>query len=197
MYDVLALMVPPYTESDWRIMLNRSGSLQFHGDGQALVVSTWQQALSEREPRETIAALESAARLPIVKKSAASTPKALAYRFIALALHIASTDRVRWDARNDFIDTADAWPGDPDTHGYLRLFPLATQDARSSKRVGIWHEPDSHYWAILRDDTPVALVSIDGYVYTAKARIDLDLEYRARGRKLLPVLVHAMGDLLP
>ncbi len=102
-----------------------------------------------------------------------------------------------WDARNDFIDSADSWPGDPETHGYLRQFPLAALDAVSAPTVGVWHEPDTHFWAIKRDDVPVALVSIEGRVYTSTTRVDLAREYRAQGGKLLPILVQTLGGLLP
>ena len=54
-----------------------------------------------------------------------------------------------------------------------------------------------HYWAFLRGEEPVALVSIDGRVYRQDRDYDLAAEYKTSGRRMLRVVSGLMGDLLP
>ncbi len=102
-------------------------------------------------------------------------------------------DRHHWDARNEFIDSS----GDDLTelNGYLAGFPEVRQALPVTPRIGLWHEPESHYWALLRDQA-VAVVSIEGVVHRPDRRIDLAAEYRRHDSRMLPVVVSALADLL-
>lgn len=198
MYDVLALLGPPYMENPTRIMLNRAGSIQVHVGNQMQAISTWREQLLSADPRDVLERIERAAGLPSVKKAAPSTQRVLAYRFVSQVLTITAGDRHAWDVRNEFDDNSGDWFDQVESlRGYLQRFPLAQADARMSPQVGLWSEPESHFWAILRDDIPVALVSIEGGLYVGSNQYDLMREYKRADRKVLPIVVHALGHVLP
>jgi hypothetical protein len=99
----------------------------------------------------------------------------LAYRFIAAALAATVNDEHAWDARNEFIDSSgDSLFDDPELNRYLSRFPEAHRDLLSTPRIGLWHEPESHFWALLRGGEPVALVSIEGWLYAHGTRMELE-----------------------
>ncbi|WP_407941903.1 TY-Chap2 family putative peptide chaperone [Microcella pacifica] len=198
MYDVLALVLPPYEENPTRVMLNRAGSIQVHSGNQMHKVATWSDFLFSREPRRTVALIERAAGLSIVEKAPASGARAIAYRYIARLLSITETDRHVWDVRNEFNDSSgDLFDEVSPYRGYLSAFPLAEADSRAAPRIGIWSEPHAHFWALLRDETPIGLVSNHGLLYVGRDRFDLMEEYVSDGRKLLPCVVRTLGHLLP
>lgn len=203
-YDVLAVFAPPYDAAGARVMLNRAGTMQVHAhDGHngvpdIALIGTWADALSARSPHAVIKQIEDVAQLNALTKAPSSTPRALAYRFIATLLTTAVNDRHHWDARNEFIDSSrDWWPGDPEINGFMDAFPEVQHDFASTPEIGIWHEPESHFWAILRDQIPVAVVSIEGRLYRQDRHFDLVDEYANHGRRMLSVVAGALGDLLP
>lgn len=198
MYDVLALLSQPYMENPTRIMLNRAGSIQVHTGDEMQVIGTWHDQLLSADPRDVLERIERAAGLPSVKKAAPSTQRVLAYRFVSQVLTITAGDRHAWDVRNEFDDNSGDWFDQVESlRGYLQRFPLAQADARVSAQVGLWGEPESHFWAILRDDTPLALVSIEGRLYVGNKKYDLMQEYKRAERKILPIVVNALGHVLP
>jgi hypothetical protein len=203
-YDVLAAFTLPYGKALTHVMLNRAGTMQVHlldghnGAPEVTRIGTWAEALSAQSPHEMVKRIEHAAQLATTTKASKSAPRALAYRFIATLLTMTVNDRHVWDARNDFIDTSgdEWWPGDPEVHGFTDGFPGAREDFPSTPEIGLWQEPNSHFWALLRDEIPVALVSIEGRVYRKGVRLDLAHEYAANGRRMLPLVASILGDLL-
>jgi hypothetical protein len=203
-YDVLAVFAPPHDKARTILMLNRAGTMQVHqNDGlngvpDMMMIGTWSDALSARSPHAVIKQIEDVAHLDVVVKAPSSTPRALAYRFIATLLTMTVNDRHSWDARNEFIDSSgDWWPGDAELHGFVEGFPEARRDFSSTPELGLWHEPESHFWAVLRDQVPVAIVSIEGRVYRAEHHYDLVDEYAANERRMLPLVASILSDLLP
>ena len=89
------------------------------------------------------------------------------------------------------------WPGDAELHGFVEGFPEALRHFSSTPELGLWHEPGSHFWAVLRDQVPVAIVSIEGRVYRAERHYDLAHEYAANERRMLPLVADILSDLLP
>lgn len=203
-YDVLAVFAPPHDAAGARVMLNRAGGMQVHthdghnGVPDISLIGTWADAFSARSPHAVIKQIEDVAQLNALTKAPSSTPRALAYRFIATLLTMAVNDRHHWDARNEFIDSSgDWWPGDPEINGFTDAFPEAQRDFAFTPEIGVWHEPESHFWAVLRDQIPVAVVSIEGRVYRQDRHFDLVDEYANHGRRMLSVVTSALGDLLP
>lgn len=202
MYDVLALYTPPYDAGATQIMLNRAGTIQVHhisGDPHNdVLLGTWADLLAADDPHWMVKNIEDAARLRLAKKAPASTPRALSFRFISAALSATINDRHVWDARNEFIDSSSSYPGSAEVNGYLDAFPAVRDDLRTTPSIpGEWHEPESHYWAILRDQKPVAIVSIEGRVYCRDRRYDLARAYSEQNRQMLPLIITVLGDLLP
>lgn len=202
-YDVLAIFALPHDASSARVMLNRAGTMQIHthdghnGVPDISLIGTWADALSARNPHSVIKQIEDVAQLNTLAKAPPSTPRALAYRFIATLLTTTVNDRHSWDARNEFIDSSsDWWPGDPETNGFIDRFPEVHRDFSSTPELGLWHEPESHFWAVLCDQIPVAIVSIEGRVYRADRRHNLADEYAANGRRMLPLVTNILSDLL-
>lgn len=111
-------------------------------------------------------------------------PRVLAYQFIATALQMHQNSPDEWDARNEFIDTSGmgtGWKKDDDLRGYLNHFPGATERPLLGERspleatppIGSYREPYDHFWAILRANEPVLLVSIEGMIYTQEGTFQL------------------------
>ena len=141
---------------------------------------------------------EDVAQLGSTTKAPASSPRSLAYRFIASLLTVTVNDRHVWDARNEFIDSSgDWWPGDHEVNHFTDVFPEVRRDFVFVPAIGLGHEPASHFWAILRDQLPVAIVSIEGRVYRQDRHYDVAEEYVANGRRMLPLVASVLRDLLP
>lgn len=191
MYDCLALLTPD--ELQPFVQLNRVGAI--HVMARPEYRTTWTEAFEAASPHTVVKEIEQVAGLTIPAKAPASTPRALAYRFIAAALNATVNDRHRWDARNEFIDSSDDNP--TVLNGYLAGFPDVRRSLLATPQIGLWHEPESHYWALLRDESPIAIVSIEGVVYRPYSQIDLATEYRRHDSRMLPVVVSALADVLP
>ncbi len=200
--DVIALFDPRRGEftSQTRIMLNRAGSLQVHQpvheERADAMIGSWDEVLAAHDAHQHLRLIETEAGLGHPGKPPKSTSRALAYRFISTVLNTAVNDRSTWDARNEFIDSSgDWWEDTPELNGYLTQFPNALADLADAPPLGLWHEPESHFWAILRDEVPVAIVSIEGRVYRADRRHDLAGEYAIGERRMLPLVTNILGDL--
>lgn len=191
MYDCLALLSPGDLQPF--IQLNRVGTI--HVMSTPEYRTTWTEALEARSPHAVVKEIEQVAGLRMPAKAPASTPRTLAYRFIAATLNATANDRHRWDARNEFIDSSDDNP--TVLNGYLAGFPEVRRSLLTTPQIGLWHEPESHYWAILCDETPVAIVSIEGIVYRPDRQINLAAEYRRHDARMLPVVASALAEVLP
>ena len=191
MYDCLTLLTAEALTP--LAQINRAGTIQVSGARDFSV--PWDQVISAPSPHATVKQVEAAAGLLPSERTPRSTRKALAYRFIAAALNATVNDRYAWDARNEFIDTADWWPGDAELHGYLEPFSRATADLGSTPRIGLWHEPESHFWGLLRAEEPVALVSIEGKVYVRDRTIDLRSEY-STGKSMQLIVATVLAEFI-
>ncbi|SDD23886.1 hypothetical protein SAMN05216410_3016 [Sanguibacter gelidistatuariae] len=200
MYDVLGIMKPGGRESlAW---LNRTGRIcvatgddRSPSDDDSFQL-TWTDVMAMASPHTAVKAIEVAAGLVLTGKAPASTPRTLAYRVIANVINSCSNDRHHWDVRNEFIDSSS--DDDGVLNGYLDAFPEARSDSARTPRLGLWHEPESHFWAVLRDDEPVALISIEAALYLpGKKPIDMMAEYKRHGRRIIPCMASLLGDLLP
>jgi hypothetical protein len=183
-YDVLAVFSIPLENSPMTVMLNRAGTIQVHSnkatraESNAVVLGTWTDAALPGGAQRITRKIEDTTTFTTTRANVATPTHALAYRFIADALAVAAHDQHDWDARNEFIDSSGDWYlGDPELNGYVDAFPRVRHDFSETPRIGLWHEPESHFWAILRDEMPVAIVSLEGRVYRADHTYDLAVEY--------------------
>lgn len=183
-YDVLRVTSPP---SVWpRVMLNRPGTVQVHyEDHDAHVVGDWAHVLAASTPHTVVKELEGATGWGSPESAPPTTPRSLAYRFLATALTMLVNDRHAWDARSEFDD--DDYLNEPNA-GFVDTFPAVIEDLRSTPRLGIWGEPHSHYWALLRDKKPVVIVSIEGKLYYPSGKtVDLMSAYDQHDRRIIPM----------
>lgn len=192
------LMVRPsrdLREGDARIMINRGGTIRvvFHRNDNSLDqidVCHSAEALAEQNPHTLVKKMEAAARLASLGQAPASTPRSLAFRLASVALTSLLNDRNSWDWRQVFHDASG---DDPPVLPYLRGFPGARAEAREvSLEPWDWGHPESHYWAVLRDEEPLALVSAEGSLHFPDARVDLSDAYASRGRNMHRVV----GDFI-
>lgn len=198
--DVLCVVDPSDGEmlDHTRIMINRAGSIQVHRSAEygtkILQVTTWDEVLAADDPHMQVKALELAAGLERPAETPASRPTTLTYRLIAALLNATVNDRHRWDVRNEFHDSS----ADHDITllGHLDQFPSLREHLRSAPTLGLPHEPESHYWIVLRNDEPVAAISTEGRAYCRDRTIELLPTYERVKRSMLHLLTETFGDLL-
>jgi hypothetical protein len=201
MYDVLCVSDPRQGEymDRTRIMLNRAGTLQVHqpehSQRQDATVGSWADVIASENPHRHVKAIEVAAELGHPAKAPASTPRVLTYRLISTLLTLLTNDRHSWDARNEVIDSSGQ--GSEDQHGYLDKFPLVHPDLATTPSLNLWREPESHFWAVLRDGEPVAIASIEGRVYRQDGILDLAPAYAANGHSMTRLITQVFEGLLP
>lgn len=184
------LMVRPsrdLRDGDAKITVNRGGMIRvdFHRSDNSLDqvdVRHSAGALGEQNPHALVKEVEAVARLSSLGQAPASTSRSLAFRFASATLTSLLNDRHSWDWRQVFHDTS----GDePHVLPYLDGFPGAKAEARAL--VGEpWDggHPESHYWALLREGKPLAIVSAEGSLHFPNSRVDLADAYAARGRNM-------------
>ncbi|MGH3703464.1 MAG: hypothetical protein ACRDT9_02440 [Agromyces sp.] len=193
MYDCLTL-AQPGRDGPGVIMLNREGTIHVHApiDGGTDFGLTWANALSADSPHDVVKQLEIAARIQLARKRPPTTQRTLVYRVIAAFLALQLNDRHQWDARSEFLDTSGYGGG---ARGYLAGFPDARNAADGAKLIGIPGEPESHFWAVLRNGEPIAVMSINGMLYTGESTIELLPLYRRLG-SVAAVVTQALGRWL-
>jgi len=177
-----------------RIVVNPGA---IHLFGQDSTHTTIAHPLSTAHPHEAVKAIERFIGDPPHLKTPASTPRTLAYRLLAAVLNVTVNEKARWEIRNEI--TGDDSLGDgPIRAGLVPQFPDAAHDARAV-RSEAWDlgEPLRHYWAILRDNHPVAIVSTEGRAYLPDRTIDLQPAHETNGRSMLRLVTELIGDLLP
>lgn len=189
-YDVLCVTTPdqlsmsaPHAKP--RVMLNRAGTVQIHIGPKSDIVATWEEALAAPHPHSLVKEIESRTGWGSPSQSPSSTPRSLTYRLMASALQVLVNDRHPWDIRCDSIDSSDSLATD---NGFIDTFPGAESLARDVESLGIYGEPHSLFWALVRGKEPVALFSLKGDVLTRSgAQMDVQQQYRDRGRSIRKV----------
>ncbi|NHF63745.1 TY-Chap2 family putative peptide chaperone [Microcella pacifica] len=200
MYDVLCLFDPRDGDM-WQqvcIMLNRAGRIQVHhppgSETRDAIVTTWAESLAANDPHEQIKALEVSARLEHPKETPTSRPITLTYRLIATLLNITLKAKERWDVRNEFIDSSS--DDEQEVLGHIDKFTPLREHLRGAATLGLPHEPESHCWIVLRDDEPVAAITVDGRAYTRDRAVNLLPAYERAKRSILRLATETFGDLL-
>ena len=196
------LTIVDRTTAETRAVVNPTAVHVFR-DGASTSMPGAPRAMASQRPRDFIRQVEDAARLSSPQHAPSSTPHTLAFRFVSTVLTAQVTDNHVWDCRNEVADSE----GDPVFRGWLTKFRQAQQALnveqlgslkRDSAQLESWQlgVAERTFWALLRDDVAVALVSTHGQVYLPDRQLDLMAEYSRHGRQMLPVVVAALGDLL-
>jgi len=142
---------------------------------------TWGEALSGH-PARVVEQIEHVVGFA-TDVNAPSPPRVLVYEFFAELLLLKINSSETWDIRNEVLDHGQGanWFGDG-RRGYIEKFPILVERSASDSstlldrtpRLGLWNEPYSHYWAVLRDKEPVLLISpIEGIVFTREESFQL------------------------
>ncbi len=168
-----------------RVWLNREGSIHILRGADRETVATWPEVLFSPHPHSLVRVLEDETGWGSPQTTPAATPRTLVYRLIAASLQAMVNDRHPWDVRCDSIDSPGSFSSD---NGFIARFPGADGLARESESLGIYGEPQSLFWALLRGKEPVALFSLGGDVLTASGvRMDVMQTYRERDRSIRKV----------
>jgi hypothetical protein len=183
-------LVNPESEMP-RIVVNPSA---IHLFGQDATHTTIAHPLSTADPYEAVTAIESFIGDPPQLKTPASTPRTLAYRLLATVLNVAVNEKARWEVCNEIV--GDDGNG-PIRAGLVPQFSDAAHDASILRSEALdLGEPLRHYWAILRDAHPVAIVSTEGRAYLPDRTIDLQPAYETNRHSMLRLVTDLIGDLL-
>lgn len=198
-YDVLCVARPEELAtsapgSSPKIMINRAGSIQVHDAERSVVVATWEQVLTSAHPHSAVLEIERHAKLTAPRVTPKAAPRTLTYRVIAGILQVLVNDKQPWDVRCESFDSSGMSSED---HGYINSFPAAASSAVSTPRLGIYGEPTSHFWTLLRGKKPVAMLSIEGQFFPAHGEGSslMDL-YDSEGRnvrKTVAALLDTVG----
>ena len=74
---------------------------------------------------------------------------------------------------------------------------LVSELATQARPDDLYGDPAYRFWALLRDDEPVAVIDTDGRVHLPDVTHDLPSLYRTLGRTLGRTVHAALGDVLP
>lgn len=183
--------------------MNRNGSIRGYHDGSERNFKTWQKILYEgKDIREVITEILFWLELKNPTPAPQTTPKVLAYRFIASVLNLMLTDTKRWDARCDYLDDSGIYFAEGNEYGhttleFLEKFPAAVEHAKTVKNVGMYGEPNSHYYGLIRGEEVQLLVSIEGIIFFKDGTsADLMKLYNKHNRKLTAMVVEVMEPWL-
>lgn len=163
---------------------------------ESIDVMTAAEFLAHENPQRPLSRID--AHLRWRKAPGPRTRRQLAYQFITTALLMLMTDGRRWECKNEYRDAN--WDGGC-RNGYLSGFPQAAVDLRRTSLEGweLGDLPETHFWALLCSDQPVAIVSNEARLYVGERVIDIarvsDQQslHALVALELLPHLVH-WGD---
>jgi hypothetical protein len=192
-YDCLTLI---RIEPKVNISINRNGSI--HASGTAGGTGAPQEAMfgSDAETSELVVQLERATGLGSPHRTPESTPAVLTFRVIEQIMTTTLNSRHRWDVRNVFLDSS-GMAGTAVVEKYLDPFPIAAKRAGHRRPDDLLGVPQYRFWAVLRDDQPVAIMDTDGNVYVGDQVKSLPALYRAHARRLTPTVNAALVSILP
>ncbi|MEX0153488.1 hypothetical protein [Microbacterium sp. LMI1-1-1.1] len=189
LYDIL--LVRParnLRDRDATILINRGGTVRvsFHRTDNSIDqidVCHSAAALAQPSAHSLVKMLESAARLEVTAKAPSSTPRSLAFRMASTALTALLNERGTWDWRQIFCDTSGEVPA---VLNYLEAFPSARAEVGNVElEPWDWGVPEAHYWALLRDGEPAAVVSTEGVLHLRDgSRVELASAYASRDRNI-------------
>lgn len=221
MIDVEALVEPPGLENfgrrwlllvhdardDLCVQFDLSEGIDYQVGGDTHTLS-WGQVFSAPGPLDIVAQLEGSLRLDSPCVTPPATPRSLVYRVIASALATSLDDPHEWCAVPAPIsgDDVPGSAGGPLFSGfsstaiprgrYARTYVLANQRAQATLSPQPTPFPQP-FWALLRDDEPIAIFDIAGIVHTVLGSTALLPFYEECDRELSLITARFLGPYLP
>ncbi|TFD52742.1 hypothetical protein E3T55_06135 [Cryobacterium frigoriphilum] len=186
---------------DMQVQFDLAEGIEYRVAGSPQTLS-WPQIFAAVGPLDIVVQLEAALGLDSPNVTSAATPHTLVYRVIASALATALDDPHEWCAVPAPISVADVpgSPGGPLFEGfpstavprglYARTYLLAEHRAQST----LFRQP---FWALLRDDEPIAIFDTAGVVHTVLGSTALLPFYEECGRELALITARILGPYLP
>jgi len=186
-YDSLSLV----QNGQMLLSINRGASIHAHQHPMEPVPI--EAAFADDDAHRLIRLLESATNLSARAGTPATTPKTLAYRVLTQLALATVNEAQPLDIRSEYLDSS----GGSGPHGLLDQYPVAAERSRERRPDDPVGGPRQRYWLVLRDETPVAAVDVDGYAYITSQVLHLPTLYAENGRSLTSTVVKALGSLLP
>lgn len=180
-------------DGDGMVQINRGGTIrvEIHRDNNNpdwIDVGHSAVSIAERNPHALVKELESVARMGDVTTAPSSTPRSLVFRFASTVLTSLLNDRHSWDWRQSYLDSSGLLFDVPPR--FIDRFPSASEEARRVEfEPWDWRIRQAHFWALLRDDEPIAMVSTEGRLHFRGRVHELYPQYVARRRN-----IHALAS---
>jgi len=185
----------------FRVQFALADGVLFKSGGQIHTL-TWAQVFAAQGPLDIVGQLEQALHLDSPDLTPPATPRTLVYRVIASALTTALSDPHDWRAVPAPISVADVpgSPGGPLFTGFSSTAVPRGRYASTRQKVGargqstLFRQP---FWALLRDDQPIAIFDTAGIVHTVLGSTELLPFYTANDRELALITARILGPYLP
>lgn len=198
MYDCLSVRDGRHlSNAPTLVDINRAGRI--HAFRQNLdgtvhdLTFTWAEALSVEYLHRLVDEIEMIVGLN-PEEEWPPTPRSRAYELLAETLMSQVNEIAIWDVRNE-IDDSD--PFVDGLNGYIQQFPSIVDRPRSEQEALAGHNAQLgsgyRYWAILRNQEPVLVVSAEGIAYTRHRSMqlsELTVDMAGGVRALAAKLIH-------
>ena len=183
---------------DWLWGVNREGGLHLYkGRDQSQLGQYWPDRVIEGELKACLEALDEALNLRCQILLPTTTPRTLVYRTISTLLRLMFLGKRSADCRMGYEDSSGCTPASAVREAWFQCFPQAAEYMRTVPEHDGLH-PAYRFWFIALDEEPVLCLSDDGVMYKKNGDvICLNEGYKNAGRKLVPMLVNVVPELLP
>ena len=178
------------------VSFNINGSLHIRGKGESK--TNWDsnpEITLLHDPKEMLDQLCKVIDMKPPKKLPSSTPKVISYRFISTFLSPAIYGREQWKCDNGYLDTSGYGGGTREK--WFDLFPQARKRLRVSFDDDILGEASYRFWFMLKDGQPQFCLEDTGMLYRFDGSVINLADVYAKDRRIWPVVVDSVGDVMP
>ena len=186
-YDCLTLM----RDGKPLVWINRGGSILLEDRDMSMPLAG---VFSDDDPATAIQAIEEATGLGVPRHAPATGPRTLAYRVAAQLTMLTVNDRHPVDVRSEYNDTSGGDAGG--RRGLIRGFPIAEARAAELRPDDLHGIPGYRYWAVLRNQEPIAALDTDGFAYLDEHVYHLPALYASNGRNLTALVTQTFAGIL-
>lgn len=131
-------------------------------------------------PHATVKMIENVSGLGIPDEAPATTPYSMMFRVIARTLSMLVDDRHSWDVRSELYSSGDAHT--TYARRYAEQFPTAGDSIERMLLENI--DPNLNFWALLRDNSSVAVFDTYGTMHRSDGDARDLLNYRGSGHSI-------------
>ena len=201
-YDCLSLRDGRHGDNAPTLVdINRAGSIHTFKQAPDGTVHdhtfTWSELLSLEHPYRLVDEIELLSGLNTEEESPA-TPQSRAYLLLAETLMSQVNEDAIWDVRSEIDDD----PYGDYLNGFIQQFPSVVDQPRPKQESPTVHTSQlasaERYWAILRNQEPVLIVSAEGTAFTkhrslqlSELTIDMAGGMQALAAKLIDLAINA------